>query len=250
MKRRALLAGVAAGASAAVAGCAGSVLGDPVEETRERYFEVPDGVPVRVTTASGDIDVETYGGQEVSVDATVMAPSEERLESVTVEESDVEGVLAVDAKVRGDSSRVSVDLDVRVPEGTAMALVQSGNGDVTVRDVAGVEAAETLNGDVVVRDAGPVQSASTENGDVSADLPAPLPGDVAVRTKNGDASAALSPAADASLRATTENGDVEVSGLELADRQDDEREVQGVLGDGTHEVTVASVNGDVTVEAL
>lgn len=250
MRRRALLAGIATSASAALAGCAGALFGGRVQETSEYEFDRPADTPVRVTTENGDISVGTGDRTNVAVDARVSAPSESRLDDVTVEASTVEGALAVDADVAGDASRVSVDLDVEVPDGTAMRVVQSTNGDVDIRDVASVEAARSSNGDVSVRDAGPVQSVATENGDVAADVPAPLVGPVLLRTENGDVDAAVSPAVDAVVDARTQNGDVSVDGLDLADADVSRTRVTGTLGDGTHELTAAATNGDVEMRAL
>jgi len=247
MRRRALLTGLAAGTTTALAGCTTveSLFGGRVEETREYDFELADGAPVRVTTDNGDIDVTTHSDGTVSVEAAVAVPSEERLDDVTVEDSTVEGALAVDADVSGSTSRVSVDLDVRVPEGTEMGVVQSANGDVSVEGVASVTTARSSNGDVTVRDAGPVQSVATENGDVEADVPAPLEGPVLLRTENGDVDAAVSPDVDATVEARTQNGDVDVHDLALENREVSGTLVTGVLGEGAHELTAASTNGDV-----
>lgn len=250
MQRRALLSGIAVGSVAALAGCSTSLFENRVEETRQREFDPEDGLAVGVQAENGDLDVETHDGDRVVVDATVSAPSEERLEDVTIDGGASDGEFVVAVRVDGDSSSVSADLDVQIPEETEVAPVVTRNGDVEVRDVASVEAARSSNGDVTVRDVGQAGSMGTENGDVEGELPAPLPGDVTVESTNGDAEVWLSPDADAELWATTENGDVTVEGLELADRQASETEVRGVLGEGTHEVTVSSENGDVTVEAL
>jgi DUF4097 and DUF4098 domain-containing protein YvlB len=227
------------------------LLGDVVQEEREwSFLPSDDGWPVSVHNENGDVAVSTHNGQRVVVDALVTAPSEERLGDVTVDGDASNGEFVVAVRVDGDSSRVSADLDVQVPEGTEMASVQSENGDVDVRGVASVSVARSRNGDVSVRDAGPFGTARTENGDVDAELPAPRPGDVTVRSTNGDAEAMVSPDVDAALVASTRNGDVEVNGLDLTDSQVSETEIRGVLGEGTHEVTVASENGDVTVGAL
>lgn len=250
MHRRALLGTVSAGSVAALAGCTGPLLGGVVQDERTESFLPSDDAPVGVYNENGDVTVSTHNGQQVVVDALVTAPSENRLNDVTVESTSADGEFVVDVRVDGDTSRVSADLDVRVPEGTEMSSVQSENGDVEVRGAASVAGARSRNGDVTVRDAGPVGSVSTENGDVEADLPAPLPGDVTVRSTNGDVDAWLSPEVDAELVASTENGTVTVSGLDLADREESESEVRGVLGDGTDEVSVSSENGDVTIGAL
>jgi hypothetical protein len=197
MERRALLAGTATSVVAAMAGCVGGLFGDRVEETREYSFDLPPETPVRVMGVRGDIAVEAGARSDVGVDARVAVPSQDRLGDVSVSSSMFEGALAVDVDVQGSSSSVRVDLAIEVPEGAAMAVVQTENGDVDVTGVDGVEAARSSNGDVRVRDAGPVQSVGTENGDIEADVPAPLPGEVLLRAENGDVDAALSSAVDA-----------------------------------------------------
>lgn len=247
MQRRALLGSIAVGSVAAVAGCSASVFGNRVEETREREFDPDDGAAVSLDTENGDVAVETHDGDRVVVEARVSAPSEGRLADVSLTSDASDGEFTVMARVDGGWDRVGVDLDARVPADTPVDSVVSRNGDVSVRGVASVEAARSSNGDVTVRDVGQAGSMGTENGDVEGDLPAPLPGDVTVESTNGDVEVWLSPDVNAELLATTENGGVTVEGSNLADRQESETEVRGVLGDGTHEVTVSSENGDVTV---
>jgi DUF4097 and DUF4098 domain-containing protein YvlB len=250
MRRRALLAGAATAATATLAGCAGGLFENRVQETRSDEFDLPAATPVRVTTENGDVTVETGDRANVAVDVTVRAPNEDRLDDVSVATSTVEGALAVEVSVAGSTSNVSVDLDAEVPEGTAMRVVQSRNGTVEVRGVAAVEAARSSNGDVSVRDAGPVESVTTENGDVAADVPAPLVGDVLLRTENGSVDAAVSTDVEAMVDARTENGNVSVSGLDLADADVSETGVTGTLGAGDHDLTAAATNGDVTLAAL
>lgn len=221
-----------------------------MQEEREQSFLPADDAPVSVQNSNGDVAVSTHNGQRVVVDALVTAPSERRVGDVTIEGGSADGEFVVEAVVDGDTSQVSVDLEVRVPDGTEVETVQSENGDVEVQSVASVAAARSRNGDAAVRGVGQVGSVGTENGDVAAEVPAPLPGDVTVESTNGDAEVWVSPDADADLWATTDNGDVTVEGLDLADRQDSETEVRGTLGEGTNEVTVSTENGDVTVDAL
>jgi DUF4097 and DUF4098 domain-containing protein YvlB len=253
MHRRALLSGVAAASAAALTGCSTGLFGDQYEETREVEFELPgEDAAVSVRSSNGDVDVATHDGEVVAVTARLSGPSEDRVDGVEVSGSTGAGDLQVG--LEGTTGRVSADFDVRVPAGTPAGDLETDNGDVDVRDVAGVASAVSENGSVTVRSAGPVSTAETENGDVDADVPAPLPGDVTVRSENGDVDASLSPDADAEVVARTDNGDASVDdGLGLADRQqsgDGETEIRGVLGDGTHEVLAESDNGDVEVDAL
>lgn len=249
MQRRALLGGVAAAAAAALTGCATGLFGDQYEETREVEFDLPaEDAVVSVYSENGDVDVSTHDGERVAVTARLSGPSEERVEGVEVAGSTGDGDLAV--ALEGTTDRVSASFDVQVPAGTAVGELETSNGDVEARDVAGVEAAVSENGDVTVRSAGPVSTAETDNGEVAVDLPAPLPGDVTAASDNGDVGVSLSPDADAEVVARTDNGDATVDGLELSDLRDEDGTIRGVLGDGTHEVLAESDNGDVEFDAL
>lgn len=248
MERRALLGGVAAGTTVALAGCVGDLLGSTVEEERSLSFDAPADGEVSVVTRNGDVSVETHDRGDVAVDAVVSAPSEERFDDVSVTGAVRDGDLAIGLAVEGNPGSVGVDLDVQVPVGTGLAGVDTDNGDVTVRDVAGVGEARSENGDVRVRRSGPVGGASTDNGEVVADLPAPFPGDVTVASENGDVTANVSLEASVSVTATTENGEVDVAEeLQLADANVTESRVTGRLRDGEHALTVKTVNGDVTL---
>ncbi|MDH5019060.1 DUF4097 family beta strand repeat-containing protein [Halobacterium rubrum] len=251
MHRRALLSGVAAASAAALTGCSTGLFGDQYEDTREVEFDLPDeDASVSVQSENGDVDVSTHDGDRVSVTARLSGPSEDRVEGVEVAGSPGSGDLSI--ALEGSTRRVSADFDVQVPAGTPTGDLETSNGDVDVRDVAGVGSASSENGDVTVRSAGPVSAAETDNGEVAADVPAPLPGDVTVASSNGDVSVSLSPDADAEVVARTDNGNASIEGLDLSDEQrdGDEEEVRGVLGDGTHGVLVESDNGDAAVDAL
>lgn len=250
MHRRALLAGVASAAVVPLAGCTGSLFQNSVQESRSRQFDRPADAAVSVAVRNGAVGVQRADRTDVAVDAEVSVPSEDRFGDVAVTAEEVDGVLAVGVTVEGSRDGVSVDLTVRVPDGTPIATARSRNGDVSVTGVDSVATAQSENGDVTVRTAGPVRTVATKNGDVDADVPAPLAGDVSLRSENGDVDAAVSPAVDAAVAARTENGDVSVSGLELTDRDVSETRVSGTLGDGDHALTAATTNGDVSLRTL
>lgn len=254
MQRRALLSSVAVGATAVLSGCLDEFAGDRSRETRELSFDAPRETPVHVETRNGDVTVESSDGSSLDVTAELSAPGEHRFETVSVTGEKVEERFEVAATYAEEANRVRVDLQVEVPEGVAVSSVQTENGDVTVTGVDGPVAFDTRNGDVDVTDVAGVSGARSENGDVDVELPAPLPGDVDVASTNGVVHAAVSPDVDAALDARTENGDATVDGLGFDDASGGEdgepAQVSGTLGDGTHEVSVTTRNGDVELSAL
>lgn len=213
-------------------------------------FRPGDGEAFRMVNQSGDVDVAAYHGMEVRVDATVLGPTDASVDAVAVNGESRGGEFVVETVYEGEKRRASVDLAVRVPADVPVAGVRTRNGDVAARDVAGGQHFESENGDVTVRGVESVSVARTRNGDVRADVPAPLSGDATVESENGDVTAALSPDLSAMVDARTTNGRVDVEDLDLGDASVSGKHVTGRLGDGAHEVSVATTNGDVVLESL
>ncbi|WP_232703113.1 DUF4097 family beta strand repeat-containing protein [Halobacterium wangiae] len=250
--RRALLASVTTGVTAALAGCTG-LFGDEVVQNDSHTYDVSGDDPLAVRNRNGDVSVERHDGSQVEVDVEMRGPSEDAVDSVSVSGEQRDDAFVVD--VRGDGSSewwtsVSVDLSVRVPGSLPVETVRTTNGDVDVNDVAGAGAFHTMNGGVTVRGVEAFASAVTTNGDVNVDVPAPLDGDATIETENGDVDASLSQDLDATVSATTTNGSVEVHELDMADADVSGRSVSGTLGEGTYDLSVETTNGDVDLRAL
>ncbi|AHG04893.1 hypothetical protein HALDL1_15805 [Halobacterium sp. DL1] len=252
MHRRALLASVTAGATAALAGCTG-LLGDEVVRNDSHAFEASGDSPLDVRNRNGDVAVGSHDGEQVEVDVELRGPSDDAVEGVSVTGEQRSDAFVVAAQGDGTAewwTSVSVDLSIRVPAAMAVERVRTRNGDVEVTDVAGGGAFRTENGQVTVRDVETFASAATTNGDVNVDVPAPLDGDATIETVNGSVDASLSPDLDATVAASTTNGGVALHELQLADADVNETHVSGTLGDGTHGLSVETTNGHVDLRAL
>lgn len=250
--RRALLAGAATGAAAALAGCTG-ILGDEVTRSDSQTYEVSGDLPLDVRNRNGGVSVESHDADGVAVDVEMRGPSEEAIDAVSVRGERRSGAFVV--AVHGDESSewwtsVSVSLSIRVPASMPVETVHTANGAVEAREVAGAGAFRTENGGVTVRGVEAFGSAVTTNGNVNVDVPAPLDGDATIRTENGSVDAALSPDLDAAVSASTTNGRVELHGLDLTDAEATDTDASGTLGDGTYVITVETTNGDVDLRSL
>lgn len=262
--RRRLLAVGSTALATSAAGCLGFV-GPDVTEAGSMTFDAPEGV-VSVENRNGDVEVEPGEGDDVVVEIRKRGRSRAAVDAVAVEGEPTDGDLLV-RTVHGDGVRdVSVDLTVRVPDGSAVGSVGTSNGDAAVRavtgdvrasttngdarvvDVDGYVTARSNNGDVEVRGTTGLSGARSANGNVRVEVYA-LRGATDVTVGNGDLEAGVAPDLDASVLATVGNGDLEVE-VELDGASVSRRQVRGRLGDGGPLLTLTSANGDVRLHAL
>ena len=141
-----------------------------------------------------------------------------------------------------------VDFTVEAPPGTRIDI-SSVNGALEVRAQSPVKA-RTVNGGIQVATAiGPAE-ATTVNGDVDVRMTTiGGAGDIRAESTNGDVSLYAPPSLDGKVSMRTTNGDV-TTWFPLAAPGTSKRRLEGVLGAGTRDVVVKSVNGAVTLGAL
>ena len=268
VSRRALLQASGIAASVCLAGCAAVPRASETQETSET-FDAPETLDVQ--NGNGDVTVERGDSGAVEVDVTKTTRfGRDRFESVTLAASREGDSLLLTVEREGSEEtlpRVTVDLVVRVPDGTGLVGASTANGDVEVFDVSGDPDISSANGDVRVQDVdgypslrssngdvelgggGGLSTATTANGDIDVDITS-FSGDVELSTTNGDIEIALRPSLDADIDARTGNGTVTVTGLELSNVRQSRNHLTGQLGAGGPDLRVSSSNGDVDLDAL
>lgn len=205
-----------------------------------------DDTTVGVQGTSGSLELVVPESTVVSGidgrDADVAVSGSRGPLSVAVEDGDV----SVDG-VDGDVTVTTADGDLGVVGTAGDVAVTTEDGDATVTDADGFVSAGSRNGDVDVRGVGGVDWVRSEDGDVDVEVAA-VRSDAVIRTADGDVRATLASSIDADLTAATEDGDVELRGIE-ANRDGDEW-AERTFGDGTHDLTIRTDDGDVTLVSL
>jgi hypothetical protein len=138
MRRRALLTGVSAGLTAALAGCTtlGSVFDDQQTRSDERTYGVDPETELQIRNQNGPVTVEGFDGDELELDVEVHGSNKASLDAVSVPGSQDGDSFRVET-VYDDSGneRAGVELTVRVPEGVRVTRAQTTNGDVTLQSL-------------------------------------------------------------------------------------------------------------------
>lgn len=281
--RRRALAGLAAGAFAASAGC--------ITISRERSTEtVTDSVAAEpldrldIVNSDGDIVLERTSGDAVEVTAKKSTKGSLSLENLgidTVVDGDrlrvetnidtsgllgsgwidlriavpsdvaVESVDTTDGDISMDGipgdprvSTVNGDLHVRQLAGDLRAELE--DGDVTVRGTDGVVAASTVDGDVTIEDPGGLDSVVVTAGDVTTDVPH-LRSDAHLETTDGDIVVRLTKVPDLRIEARTTAGDITGRSLLEDVETATERELEGQVGEGSYTLVLESTAGDIEI---
>jgi|GEM_PF-1195143 Uncharacterized conserved protein len=248
LSRRTLLGGCATATTVGLAGCSSRSLAAETTVTHE--YDAAAIAALVIDVPNGTIDVTEEERATVGVEATKQAVDDEALDRLTLqdERADDQLSLTVDS---GDSGLLSLgptprmDLAVTVPRGLQLD-VGSTNGTITV-DTAGADSitAETTNGEIDI-DTGDADSvtAETTNGDIGLSVAGAT--DVQADTTNGNVSITLPASAEPSISYETTNGGFEASGLDAGSIEADAG-VEQTLGNGTHQLTVTTTNGDLTI---
>lgn len=250
------------------------LLGKGPERTERVTRSAPggSGTAVRVSNVNGDVTVLPADGDEVTVEAVKRTRGDRsKLATATVEVRHEDGLVTVSVDHDDDGIQfgqgVSVELTVRIPVEAALDRVETTNGAVRVRDVAGDARVESVNGEVTVESVDGVLDLETSNGSVTArdvrairraestngslDLSVrSIDGDLTAETTNGSATLRLPADVDAEVGLESTLGTVSVDRFDLADATVGRRSVAGRLGAGGPRIGVETLTGSITLERL
>ncbi|MGO9591276.1 MAG: DUF4097 family beta strand repeat-containing protein [Candidatus Acidiferrales bacterium] len=133
------------------------------------------GSRVAIASGRGDITVQASDGDTLVVTATKSGPgasetsARERMKQVAIAiDPRGNGVLIHPINMDTAPGGVSVDIDVRVPKSSSLAI-DAAHGDVSVSGVSGSIDVRSGNGDTTVHSAGSDVSVESENGDIRVD---------------------------------------------------------------------------------
>jgi Toastrack DUF4097/LiaI-LiaF-like transmembrane region len=130
------------------------------------------GARVAIATGHGDVTVHASDGDSLVVTATKSgagaseSSADDRMKQVNIA-IDPQGNGVLIHPIHTDTARggVIVDIDVRLPKGSPLAI-DAAHGDVSVSGVAGNIDVRSGDGDTSIRDAGADVSVESESGDI------------------------------------------------------------------------------------
>jgi DUF4097 and DUF4098 domain-containing protein YvlB len=229
-----------------------------VEDTEEMTFEVNPGARISLENINGDIDITGGSGSAVKVVARKKAGTREYLdELVIVTDADADYVRIETRHPKresgwfnwGSDGSGSVAYELSVPADVDLDSIETVNGDVRIRAVAGTVKASTVNGGLDVENLVADVSLETVNGRITAAFDALGAGQrVNAEAVNGRIVILLPADAGARVNAETVNGSIDADDFGLEPEKGFVgRDLSGDIGDGGARLSLDTVNGSITI---
>jgi hypothetical protein len=244
---------------ALTAGCDIALSGarEEATETITKSYPISAGGTLDIATVNGRIDVVPGSKPTVELKAVKVARSATKegaadlLKKYQLKEEVASGLVKVrfekpagGPSLTGWGQSVEVRYEVQVPAGVKLVLA-STNGHIEVADVKSPAQLETVNGRIRARGLAGAVKASTVNGGVDLSL-AEVTADVSVETTNGGVTVRLPADARALLLGRTTNGGVNVEGLQVDEVDRSRRRLEARLNGGGIRVEAETTNGGIT----
>jgi DUF4097 and DUF4098 domain-containing protein YvlB len=229
-----------------------------VTETEEMNYSVNPGARISLENINGDIRIGGGADGQVRIVAHKKAGEQAYLDELKiVVEADADHV-RIETRhpksegwfSRGNDSSGSVAYELSVPSDVSLDSIETVNGDVTIKAVAGTVKAGTVNGGLDMENLAGDVSLETVNGSISAVFDS-LGGDQRVDAETVNGKILLMVPADASARVTAEtvNGSIDADDFGLEPEKGFVgRDLSGEIGGGSARISLDTVNGSIRLK--
>jgi len=248
----------------------GAYLRADYQEEFSKTVPLKAGDRFGLENVNGRVSISTWKEDKAEIKALKVAERDkENLKKVEIIVEESAGGVVVRAvwPKYSHNLRVSVDFDVRVPEGTNLRDVETVNGDVHVTGPygainvsttnGGIEAsaakgeieAETTNGDIRVRDIEGRAKFETTNGSIRLEQ-VRLTASLEAETTNGGITLHIENPneVNAALRAETTNGHISFDfPVTLKKIRKSPHSLEVEIGQGGPEILLSTTNGSITI---
>ncbi|MEM7588130.1 MAG: DUF4097 family beta strand repeat-containing protein [Acidobacteriota bacterium] len=226
--------------------------------TEESTFSYPLTADGRVSleNINGDVRIEAWDRDEVSIEAVKRARSQEALDEATIEIDARADRIHIETQYnqdrRGWTSKrdsASIDYTLYVPRGAELDEIELVNGSLELEGIEGDVNASLVNGRANARGLTGNTEISTVNGQLEVEL-AELDRShsVELSSVNGSVRLDVPGRADADIEASTVHGGISNDfGLVVDKGEYVGEELSGSIGNGGARVNLSNVNGSISI---
>jgi DUF4097 and DUF4098 domain-containing protein YvlB len=215
------------------------------ERTINRTFPLnPEGV-LRLETVRGSIYLSTHAGHEVTIKATLMADEKSELDKADIKFETAAGLAAVSAMDSMAQLKVDIAYDVKVPEKLASVYIITLNGKIDCRGEYGQIDLKAFNGGIDFNGNFTGCRLTSGNGDIDVDMRNILSGNITGETGNGSILLRLRPESQFTIEGSTRTGSIRSDFETTITNEFMETGIKGTVGEGTYQVRLKAVNGDI-----
>lgn len=225
------------------------------EESVQTFPLTADG-RISLENVNGDVTIEAWDRDEVSVETIKQGRTQKGLDRVVVEIDARDDRIDISTRYpEGGSYRgndhARVDFMLRVPRGARLDEISLVNGSLELEGVEGDVHASLVNGRVAARGLRGDAELSTVNGSVEVELSELDPSrTVELSSVNGMVEVTVPGYVGADVEASTVHGRIENDfGIEVERGKYVGSNMRGALGGGGARVKLSSVNGSVSLRS-
>jgi len=246
-----------------------ALFGQEESEEFSKVLPLKSGGAFSLKNVNGSITITTWKEDKVDIKAIKTTKGDpDKLKEVKIEVEATANSVSVDTIFpKGKNIRVSVNYEVKVPQGVNLGEVKSTNGSVYITGPVGHTSASTTNGRIELDGAKGTISLSSTNGRIEA---VNIRGELDADTTNGTIVLEMISFEDA-IKAKTTNGSItlRVGSLEkvnadfnartvngsisldlpvtLKSMKKSRRSLEGQIGQGGPEISLRTVNGSIKI---
>lgn len=231
--------------------------GDVVEKFEQTYPLNANG-RVRVSNVNGSITVEAWDRNEVRLEATKIADSQESMALIEIVVNAKQDFIEIETECKdwnfnsNDKTRyrrAEVQYRLHVPRGAVLNEIETVNGSVTVSNFTNITKVSAVNGSVNANNLRGTVKLSTVNGEVKTNFERLEAGtSISLDTVNGRVNLELPSDVNATLKADSLNGGIANEfGLPIRKGKYVGRDLHGRLGSGEVQVKLSTVNGSLLI---
>jgi hypothetical protein len=232
-------------------------------------YEANENTILKVTTLNGQIEINTWDGDTVSLNAIKKSSlGQEELDNVEINVIESENRIEIEAKYIGQKTTTpSVNMNIKVPQNVIVDTVKTSNGAIQISGIKGDVFATSSNGAIIIENVDGYVSATTSNGRIEIkgttgikDLKSSNLGiyaevydfqeNISIITSNGGITVYINPSLNADIDMKTSNGHISISGVALNLTTSEEKHKAGELGDGGNTLDIQTSNGNINLLKL
>jgi YbbR domain-containing protein len=224
------------------------------EKIEQTYPLNADGA-ISLTNVNGDVQIDTWDRNEVSLYAEKIASSDDGLALIDVKVEHTPEHLNIKVEHQKKFkfwtvfNRSEVRFKLRVPAGVTLKKIDVVNSDVTVKGVRGHVNLNSINGSIEADGLAAGGSFDTVNGSISASFAKLSAGDkVLLDTVNGSCKVTLPADAAFNLDADSVNGSITCD-YPITIGRSGRRHLAGAVNGGGAKVSLDSVNGGLRIRS-
>jgi DUF4097 and DUF4098 domain-containing protein YvlB len=228
------------------------------KETFEQSYPFSREGTVKISNINGSITLKAWDKDQIQLSVVKSAKTKEGLADLEVKIDADQNHFEIEARYErgqwlgskdeiGSNSRI--DMTLSVPKNAILDEIGTVNGRIDLSGFSNRTKVSAVNGEVTARDLRGSAELSTVNGVVTAEFEVLNSGDhISLNTVNGEANLIIPSDADAAIRANSLNGKITNDfGLPVSKGQFVGREMEGRLGNGSAQLKLDSVNGDLSL---